>query len=219
MAKVTQADEIRNLDLHLKVYEGIIAGKSIRALSEELGIRTSAVRDLMRDVGNTMMDGYHEQLEWTRARTFARLEGMYRIAAARATGTALPTDSKDDKGKSPWEGVPDRHWMKMAVDILKAQVDLMSADEQWVKQREAENKAQLDARTVETITITRTSEMYKHAHEAEWQSWADTNLEHYLSNDDEPEAIEVDLQTINKELKEMEHSLGEYPDELDEDEE
>lgn len=113
------------IDTKLQVVEGVRLNWSIPKIADQVGITVERVRDLVDEAYAEMHHRYIENAEKIQMVSIARMEYLYAIAETWASGKAVwYEENSEGEMEERRQIMPDRMWMKQAVEIIKAEVDI-----------------------------------------------------------------------------------------------
>jgi len=117
--------KLRELDTKIAVVEAVRLNISIPQIADNLGISVGQVRTHVDAALAEMQERYMENAKKLQMINIARLEHLYGIAEVWATGkgTWMDENSEGDPVKMT-QVTPDRMWMKTAIDLIKAEMDI-----------------------------------------------------------------------------------------------
>lgn len=203
-----QQEEIIAQDQRLMVLEALISGKSLAALSRESGIAKFVLEERKREVKATLVQGYHDDLEYARARASARLEKMYQAIEPVAYGIRKNPSTE----KLEPSGIPDLQWMKLLREVILSQLEVYKADEALASEKR-EKGVKLNYTQVQHLTLVAGQEMFTVAQQTMWhefQNRTPAEMEAMLLESGEIPDLDLNLQNADiKELTKRVQSLGE----------
>jgi predicted RND superfamily exporter protein len=187
--------KLKEIDTKLQVVEGVRLNMSIPEIADQVGITVIRARELVDEAYSEMHSRYIENAEKIQAVNIARLEYLYSIAEtwASGNGTWIEIDSEGEEQELK-QLTPDRMWMKQAVDIIKAEMDVST---KALKHEDSKEKP--PTTNIENMTIQQTliagGELYEVARQNMDEDWfSDEQAKQWADLEGE------DLITINAEM-------------------
>lgn len=114
-----------DVDRRLRVVEAIRLNWSIPQIADELSMTVKDVRTIVDEAHAEMHSRYIEGAAKIQMISIARLEHMYSIAETWATGNGVWYEKNSEGDEVEFKQVmPDRMWMKQAVEIVKTEMDI-----------------------------------------------------------------------------------------------
>lgn len=214
--------EVVVLDEQVRVLRMNRSGYSVREIHEETGLAQARVREILKDIRYVLTEQYLAEVETVRAVANSRLNKLYTVAEAIALGDAT---LQIGTLKPIFTNVlPDPKWAKVAIEIIKTQLDLMKFDDAAVRKRE-EDGQRMNYTKIEHMTINTGGQdnLYNTANEALQESWMDTGQAAILADQniydmiieaaDEAQIEEMgadpQLQALEKRVEKMSEHLPE----------
>lgn len=176
-------DEVVKRSQQLLVHDGLIAGKSLAAISRESGISEYVLKQRKKEVATMLTEAFYDEREYALAKAGARLERIYAAAEGWAFGT-------EGRKKDDDPVIPDRQWMKFLLDVIDRQVKLATG---FDTPEQADQT--LNFTKIEHLTITSGSDMFEFAKNSMWMEYNEytpEQLQNILLEEAEVEQ-EVDL--------------------------
>lgn len=212
-------EKLTEIDTKLQVVQGVRLNWSIPKIADNVGITVVRARELVDEAYAEMHSRYIENAEKIQAVNIARLEYLYSIAETWASGQGTWRE-EDSEGETVTRKqlMPDRMWMKQAVEIIKAEMDVST---KALKHEDSKEKP--PTTNIENMTIQQTliagGELYEVARQNMDEDWfSDEQAKQWADLEGE------DLITINAEMvtdpriDKLEESLNQLiPGEVDED--
>lgn len=176
-----QSVAVVQMNRRLKVIQLLDLGCDDQSICEQLSISIFTLQQTKDEILATLTPNYINAIDSFRARTYGRYERLYRIAESMATGTVLPGGPFIGQ----LEGMPQKDWVKLALQILSAEAELFKADIEVNKKKD--NDAAEDSvnfTEVRSVTFSRTNPLSQIAAEKIKETWGQDDLIDYIYEDD-----------------------------------
>lgn len=176
--------EIVQLNRQLTVIQLLDQGYDDRAIAEHLKISTQGLQQIKDRILATLTPAYLDAVENFRARAYGRYERLYRIAEAMATGVVPPGGPYIGQV----ENMPQKDWVKLALQILGAEAELFKSDLELHAKRQAEGDENdlLNFTETRTLTFSRNNPLAQLASQHIKENWGQDQVLDYIYQDGLP---------------------------------
>lgn len=172
--------EIIQTNRRLRLIQLLDMEYSDQAIADELGMSVVHVNRIKNEILDTLTQNYIQAVDGYRARSHMRYERLYRVAEAMATGSPLP--GRPLVGLI--EDMPQKDWMKIALQIISAEAELMKADIARSGEKRDEDQEILNYTEIKSTTISRTSSLHGHAAQQIKETWGQDDVLNYVYGDE-----------------------------------
>lgn len=206
--------QIRHLKHQMEVIRLLDLGYSDAEIAESMALSAPFIQRIKDTILSTITPQYLQAVDSFRARQLARYERLYRVAEAMAIGAPLP-----ERTLIGWmEDLPQKDWMKIALEILRDEAKLLEADLERAAKREEDTAEQINFTEVRSITMTRNNPLADVAGAALKQEWGKDPQEILdfiyepsppaLPDDADDLLDNLDPREIHAQLKDLSKRLG-----------
>lgn len=219
-------DNFIQADTMYRLVQSIRSGKTAQQMAHEFNLPVEEIRILIKDATMELTERYMEFATIHRSINHARLEYLYTIAEPMADGTflaALENESKMQKGELPNAiPVPDRHWIKAALDIIKAQNDMTTPDSNRIREA-ADRTEQQNYDVPQASTLSSGDDIFWEAQQRMEETWL--TAPHIMADYDQRDLIDAiregevefpegtgeyapDVKALNKRIDKLNKAIG-----------